>query len=215
MQEELRVLMVDDHPFFRQGVQLFLSGLQDFRWVGECSSGEEVLEFLINSEEPDVILMDLNMKGMGGIQATEKILTLHPQLKILVLTSFNNEENIRKAIAAGARGYCLKDAPPDELAAAIRAVAEGGIYLGKGIPLSVLAGQPRKKTKELPFQEELTQRELDVLKLLAVGLGNKEIGEKLFVSEKTVKTHVANILHKLQVKTRTQAALLATKHGLV
>lgn len=217
MSETLKLLIVDDHPFFRQGVKFFLSGISGFHWIGECSNGEEALDFLQGTEEPDVILMDLNMKGMGGIEATEKILASYRHLRILVLTSFNNEENVRKAIAAGACGYCLKDAPPDELAAAIRAVAEGGTYLGKGIPLTALAGgsPAQQMAEETPFVEDLTERERDVLKLLAAGLGNKEIAEKLYVSEKTVKTHVANILHKFQVKTRTQAALLATKHGLV
>lgn len=212
MSQPLKLLIVDDHPFFRQGVKFFLSGLNDFRLIGECSSGEEALEIISTIEEPDVMLMDLKMKGMGGVETTEQLLKLVPHLKILVLTSFNNGDQIRKVIGAGARGYCLKDAPPEELVGAIRAVAGGGTYLGQGIPFTALSSQTSTETNRI-FRE-LTHREMEVLELLAAGFGNKDIGEKLVVSEKTVKTHVANVLHKLEVKTRTQAALLANKHGL-
>lgn len=212
-----KLLIVDDHPFFRQGVKFYLNSIKEFELIGECSSGEEAVEF-IKSDKPDVILMDLQMKGMDGILTTEALLSQCPELRILILTSFGNEQKIREAINAGVGGYCLKDAPPDELVTAIRAVAEGGTYLGRGISLKALTPETAKhkeRSEDNGLIEPLTDREKDVLKLIAKGLGNKEIAEQLFVSEKTVKTHVANVLQKLHVKTRTQAALLANKHGLV
>ena len=158
------------------------------------------------------------MSGMDGICTTEALLKSNPELRILVLTSYGKWEKTQQALQAGARGYCLKDAPPEELVTAIRAVAGGGTYLGCGIMPEVLAEKPIKdaggESNVKGVLQELTHRELDVLKLLAIGLGNKEIAVRLFVSEKTVKTHVANILQKLEVRTRTQAAIIANKHGL-
>lgn len=213
MDSPYKLLIIDDHPFFRQGVKFYLSSLKDFELIGECSCGEEALE-VISRSEPDVILMDLKMTGMDGIATTEALLTFNPSLYILILTSFGSEHQIRDAINAGVRGYCLKDAPPEELVTAIKAVAEGGTYLGRGIPLKALSPTIPEHDENMNTNSliaNLTQRELDVLKLIAVGLGNKEIAQKLIVSEKTVKTHVANLLHKLDVKTRTQAALLANR----
>ncbi len=217
MERNFKLMIVDDHPFFRQGVKFYLGSLKGFELVGECSSGEQAVEML-PSVQPDVILMDLQMKGMDGISTTEALLKESPELRILILTSFGNEQKIREAISVGVAGYCLKDAPPDELVTAISAVAEGGTYLGRGISLKALAPVPmgnKHKQAEMNLVEPLTHREKDVLKLLAKGLGNKEIAEQLVVSEKTVKTHVANILQKLEVKTRTQAAVLANKHDLI
>lgn len=220
MDRPFRLLIVDDHPFFRQGVKFYLSSLNEFEIIGECSSGEQALE-LISTTEPDVILMDLKMTGMDGISTTEALLKKNPNLRILILTSFGSEEKIYQALSIGAAGYCLKDAPPQELAIAIKAVAEGGTYLGRGIiPKALTRATTTYEQDEVKSSnscgafEDLTQRETDVLKLIAKGLGNKDIAQELIVSEKTVKTHVANILHKLNVSTRTQAALLANKHGL-
>jgi len=163
--------------------------------------------------------MDLQMPGMDGIAATKALLEQNANLRILVLTSYGSWDKTQEALAMGAGGYCLKDAPPDELVTAIRAVAGGGTYLGRGIKPEVLGSNfldDRKNATsvqaELP--NDLTQRERDVLALLAKGLSNKGIAAELVVSEKTVKTHVANILQKLDVRTRTQAALLANKYGL-
>jgi DNA-binding NarL/FixJ family response regulator len=217
MGKSYRVMIVDDHPFFRQGVKFYLSSMKEFEEIIECSSGEEALE-RIAEVNPDVILMDLKMTGIDGISTTKALLDSCSAHRILILTSFGNEDKIRQAITTGAAGYCLKNSPPDELVTAIIAVAEGGTYLGRGIDLKVLAQRPLQanaiREVDNMFQS-LTSREKDVLKLIASGLGNKAIAEKLFVSEKTVKTHVANLLQKLEVKTRTQAALLANKHDLV
>lgn len=219
----IRILIVDDHPFFRQGVRLFLESLQDFVLIGEAESGEQALQ-VAGDQEVDVVLMDLAMPGMDGISATEALLKVNPALGVLVLTSFGNEEKIKQAIAAGASGYCLKDAPPKELTTAINAVAAGGTYLGRGITPKVLTysfDRHEKMIGEMPQADyagtlfaELTQRELEVLEKLARGLGNKGIARELYVSEKTVKTHVANILGKLNVKTRIQAALLFSEYKM-
>ena len=218
MDERIKIMIVDDHPFFRQGVRFFLDSLEEFELAAEAESGEQVLK-IIEDSTVDVILMDLQMPGLDGISATEALIRAKPELRILILTSYGNEDKIQRAIAAGAAGYCLKDAPPEELATAIKAVAAGGTYLGQGISPKVLAKSilPAEKTdsdkpsKSTDLLSELTQREREVLAKLAQGLGNKEIAGVLFVSEKTVKTHVANILSKLDVKTRTQAALLASE----
>ncbi|MDP3486451.1 MAG: response regulator transcription factor [Bacillota bacterium] len=219
MSDKIKVLIVDDHPFFREGVKLFLSTDSELELVAGVSSGSQALE-IIATAKVDVIVMDLQMPGMDGISSTEALLERDPTLRILMLTSFGGGDKIQQALAAGAAGYCLKDAPPAELAIAIKAVAEGGTYLGRGITPQAFTSSPVKpiSTDHAGTQftgiETLTERELDVLRLLAQGLGNKEIAERLFVGDKTVKTHVANILQKLEVKTRTQAALLASRHGI-
>ena len=211
MRDELtRILLVDDHPFFREGVKLYLSGVEGFELVGAVSRGEEALKFVANNSV-DVVLMDLQMPGMDGIATTAELMKRDQSLRILILTSFGAGEKVQQALATGAAGYCLKDAPPAELAAAVRAVAAGGTYLGQGINITMLTEQGAPRPKEDTRLEGLTLREQEVFELLAKGMGNKEIAEALYVSEKTVKTHVANILQKLNVKTRTQAALLANK----
>lgn len=214
MQQPIKIVIVDDHPFFRQGVKFYLSSLPEFSVVGEAAGGKEALQ-LLAATVADVVLMDLKMTGLDGIATTTTALAQRPDLRILILTSFGSEDAIAQALQAGAAGYCLKDAPPEELASAIRAVAAGGTYLGQGINPALLIRQI-KRTQ--PSVEEdtskfasLTQREAEVLQLLGQGLGNKELAERLFVSEKTIKTHVTSILQKLDVKTRTQAALLAAK----
>ena len=218
-----KILIVDDHPFFRTGVRFFIESLNDFKLMGEAENGEQALQ-MIGSHKVDVVLMDLDMPGMDGIMTTNELLKINPALGILVLTSFGNEEKIYEAIAAGASGYCLKDTPPDELIAAIKAVAAGGTYLGRGLTSKLLVYTqnlssscedvtPQSEQTSSLFSE-LTQRERDVLEKLADGLGNKIIAQELYISEKTVKTHISNILQKLGVNTRTQAALLYSKHEI-
>jgi DNA-binding NarL/FixJ family response regulator len=207
----MRILIVDDHPFFREGVKLYLGGIEDIEVAGTAPNGEQALAML-EETRPDLVLMDMQMPGMDGIATTRRMLEVRPELRILILTSFVSAERLQEALAAGAAGYCLKDAPPSELATAARAVAEGGTYLGKGILAGDLSDRPKKPE---PVQSEvlnrLTQREAEVLSLMAEGQSNQEIAQALYLSEKTVKTHVANILQKLEVKSRTQAALLASK----
>jgi len=213
----IRILIVDDHPFFREGVKLYLGSMAGFELIGAAPSGEQAVE-MIASNRVDVVLMDLQMTGMDGIAATQAVLECDPEARVLILTSFGGGEKVQQALAAGASGYCLKNAPPGELAAAIQAVAFGGTYLGRGVtPHALTAGQSTAPVGGAQASDEvapLTERELDVLKLLARGLGNREIAEQLVVTEKTVKTHVANILQKMNVKTRTQAALQASRIGV-
>jgi DNA-binding NarL/FixJ family response regulator len=162
--------------------------------------------------------MDLAMPGMDGIETTRAVAEAHPEVKTLILTSFGSWDRVYAALKAGAAGYVLKDARPEELMAAIKAVAAGGSYLGAQVASELLtrvAGEkPTPPPSQMGSDEELTTREVEVLRLVARGLGNRAIAEELFLSEKTVKTHVANIMQKLQVKSRTQAALYAHEHGL-
>lgn len=212
----VRLMMVDDHPLFRQGVRLYLQGTPGIEIVGEASDGNEALVFL-EAETVDVVLLDLQMPGPDGIEVTSRIKEHWPQVNVLLLTSFGSWEKIFAALKAGASGYILKDANPEELLAAIHAVFAGGSYLGNRVAAELLnhMGQPEKEALQAGTAEPLTEREKDVLALVARGQCNREIAEALFVSEKTVKTHVANILQKLHVKSRTQAALYAMKNGLI
>lgn len=210
-----QLLIVDDHPLFRQGVRLFLETNSDLELIGEAANGQEALDFL-EQKRADVVLLDLQMPGLDGIETTKRIADCHPQVKVLILTSFGSWNKVYAALKNGAAGYILKDAEPEQLAAAIRAVAAGGNYLGAQTAAELLehVDRPGKpEASELP--EPLSSRETEVLALLARGLGNREIAESLFISEKTVKTHVANILQKLNVKSRTQAALYAMRENLV
>lgn len=207
----MRIMIVDDHPFFREGVKLYLGGVEGMQLAGTAANGEQALS-MIQEIDPDVVLMDLQMPGLDGIATTRRMRELRPQVRILILTSLVSSDRLQEALAAGAVGYCLKDAPPSELAAAVRAVAEGGTYLGKGT-LSGDLGAPGRSPDPAPtgLLSRLTQREAEVLQLMAQGQSNQEIAENLYLSEKTVKTHVANILQKLEVRSRTQAALMASR----
>jgi DNA-binding NarL/FixJ family response regulator len=212
--KNIHLLIVDDHPLFRQGVRLFLREEPGIDLAAEAGTGEEALQ-LLEQTEVDVILMDLQMPGMDGIEATRRVSMLRPDTKVLILTSFGSWQKACASLKTGAAGYVLKDAQPEELVAAIRAVAAGGSYLSAPIATEMLRHMnnfpeaEQEKTHEL-----LTEREKEVLALVARGLGNREIAEHIFVSEKTVKTHMANILQKLDVKSRTQAALYAMRIGL-
>jgi DNA-binding NarL/FixJ family response regulator len=214
-QENIRVLIVDDHPLFRQGIRLFLREEPGLVLTGEAENGEAALSFL-QQESVDVVLMDLQMPGMDGIETTGKILEQWPDVKVLMLTSFGSWHKACASLKTGAAGYVLKEAQPQELVAAIHAVAAGGSYLSASVAgqmLNHLHDNAQKTAEESP--EPLTEREKEVLAFLARGLSNREIAAQIFVSEKTVKTHVANILQKLGVKSRTQAALYAMRSGLV
>lgn len=215
METFTRLLIVDDHPLFRQGVRFYLESLPEIQIDGEVESGMAALAFL-EQQMVDIVLLDLQMPEMDGAETTHRMKEKWPNLKILVLTSFNSWEMVQAALKAGANGYVLKDARPEELAAAIRAVAVGGSYLDAEIA-AVMVHQidstDRLATGTFPdLVEPLTEREVEVLELIGQGMGNREIAEKLFLSEKTVKTHVANILQKLRVKSRTQAALYFKEH---
>lgn len=208
----IKVLIVDDHHVVRRGLLFFLKTQKDIEVVGEASNGKEAIE-LTASLQPDIILMDLVMPEMDGIQATKHIKAKYPNIQIIMLTSFSDRDHVVPAIEAGAAGYQLKDIEPDELVLAIRRVMDGENIIHPQVTTQLIQNQ--EMTSELPHMlHPLTNREQDVLGELTKGKSNKEIASSLFVTEKTVKTHISNIFAKLEVQDRTQAALYAVKHGL-
>ncbi|RDU35226.1 DNA-binding response regulator [Neobacillus piezotolerans] len=210
----IRILIADDHNIVRRGLAFFLKTQEDFEIAGEAKNGQEAVAMAAELN-PDIILMDLDMPVMDGISATEKIKESQPEMKIMILTSFSDQNHVIPAIEAGATGYQLKDIEPDELAASIRRLCAGENQLHPKATsqlLSQLSGSKRDARKLL---SELTKREMEVLKEIASGKSNKEISSSLFITEKTVKTHVSSILAKLELADRTQAALYAVKNGLV
>lgn len=209
--EKIRVMIVDDHPMVREGLKTFLEIQQDMRIVGEAGDGESALA-QVERARPDVILMDLVLPGMDGIRAIRAIKEKHPGMRIVALTSFSDDDKVYPAFQAGACGYLLKDVTPAELVETIRAAYRGEKRLHPRIAeklVDTISAAGRK-----PSPDELSPRELEVLACLAKGQSNQEIGEALFISEKTVKTHVSNILSKLNLADRTQAALYAVRRGL-
>jgi NarL family two-component system response regulator LiaR len=217
----IRVMIVDDHAVVRQGLRTFLE-LQDnsalpIEVIGEAANGDRAVE-LAQRAQPDIVLLDLVMPVMDGVQATPRIMECSPKSRIIILTSFGEEDKVLPAIRAGAHGYLLKDIPPEELVHSIREAYLGKVQLHPEVAkklMSVVAAQesPVSNT-ESDIACNLTDREREVLSLIAVGLSNREIAEKMFISEKTVKTHVSSILSKLHLADRTQAAIYALKHGL-
>ncbi len=211
--DKIKVLLVDDHAIVRQGLRTFLELQDDIEVVGEAENGLEAVE-LTRQQEPDVVLMDLVMPEMDGIEATRQIRALHPDTKVIALTSFAGDDNVFPAIKAGASGYQLKDVSPSDLVDAIRAAHRGETQLHPEIAKKLMTDVATREKKPEPDLDKLTERELDVLRLIARGLSNQEIAKELTISEKTVKTHVSNILSKLHVDDRTQAAIYALKRGL-
>jgi DNA-binding NarL/FixJ family response regulator len=201
----IRVLIVDDHAIVRQGLEQLLSST-DFEIVGSAADGEQGLDLALDLV-PDVILMDLSMPGMGGVEATRRILALSPEQKIVVLTSFADQQLIIQALDAGACGYLLKDTPPDEIIAAVRAAVSGGVPLHPKAARVLLDRQRGGRAARA-----LSGREQEVLTLVAQGLANKQIARKLGISERTVKAHLTNVFQHLGVTDRTQAALWAKEH---
>ncbi len=212
MAKSIRILIADDHAIVRKGIRALLATEADIEVVGEAADGKEAVE-KAERLHPDVILMDLVMPGMDGIEATRRITTRQPETRILVLTSFAEDEKVFPALKAGALGYLLKDAGPEELVRAIRQVYCGESSLHPAIARKVLQELSRPPERP-PTPEPLTERELEVLRLIAKGKSNREIAEELVISEATVRTHVSNILGKLQLASRTQAALYALREGI-
>lgn len=209
----VRVLLVDDHAVVRQGLRTFLDLQADLTIVGEAKDGVEALQ-LARELAPQVVLMDLMMPRMDGIEAVRRMKAAQPEIQIIVLTSFGDDQKVFAAIRAGATGFLLKDVSPQDLAVAIRAARRGEASLAPGIATKLLqeiAIGGGHGTEEHP----LTEREHAVLALIAQGRSNRQISEELSISEKTVKTHVSNILTKLHLQDRTQAAIYALKEGLV
>ena len=207
----IKVLLVDDHEMVRLGVSTYLSIQPDIEVVAEASDGQEGVEKAL-SLRPDVILMDLVMDNMDGITATKEILAQWPQAKILIVTSYIDDEKVFPAIQAGASGYLLKTSSAQEIAEAVRKTIVGERVIEEEVSEKI---QNQDYANQYFLYEELTNREREVLDLIAQGKSNQEIAEILFITLKTVKTHVSNILAKLGVEDRTQAAIYAFKHGLV
>jgi NarL family two-component system response regulator LiaR len=212
MTDAIRVVIADDHLVVRQGIRALLGTEPGIEVVGEAENGQEAVEET-ERLQPDVILMDLVMPEMDGIEAIRRITARQPKARILVLTSFAADDKVFPAIKAGALGYLLKDSGPEELASAIRQVSRGESSLHPTIARKLLQelSQPPKYP---PTPEPLTEREVEVLRLVARGRSNQEIAEELVISEATARTHVSNILRKLHLASRTQAALYALREGL-
>jgi NarL family two-component system response regulator LiaR len=210
----ITVLIVDDHDVVRQGVHAYLDALPDFTVVGEAESGDAAVE-LARDLVPDVALMDLVMPGTDGVEATRKVKNVSPRTQIVVLTSYHQDEHIFPALRAGAISYMLKDVKMEELAEAIRRAARGEATLHPRVAVRVIQEFHGARNQGLNPFTELTEREMEVLKLIANGMTNSEIAEGLVISENTVKGHVSNILSKLHLADRTQAAVYAWREGIV
>lgn len=212
MSEKIRVMIVDDHPVVRRGIESLLAEEEDIQVVGEAVNGKDAIG-KVESLEPDVILMDLVMPEMSGIEAIEKITAAHPDARILVMTSFAADDKVFPSIKAGALGYLLKDSDPEDLIRMIRQVFRGELSIHPTIARKVIQELNRPATEPLT-PAPITDREVEILQLLAQGLENKEIAAKLVVRDATVRTHVSNILRKLQLANRVQATLYALRTGL-
>jgi DNA-binding NarL/FixJ family response regulator len=214
----IKILLVDDQPLFREGLRTLLSVHSDFEIVGEAGNGQEAIN-LARSYRPSVVLMDLQMPVLDGVAATRHLHQEYPQCRVIVLTTFDDDEMVFDGLRAGAVGYLLKDAPSEKLAEAIRVAARGESFLQPSVAAKVVAEFARltRKTVEHSnsFSEPLSEREVEILRLIASGASNREIADCLFLAEGTVKNHVTSILGKLGVRDRTQAAIKAKDMGLV
>lgn len=217
----IRVLLVDDQRLMRDGMRTLLGMEPDLSVVGEAANGEEAIA-LAGTLRPDVVLMDIRMPVVNGVDATREIRRMTPAVKVLVLTTFDDDDLVMDALLEGAAGYLTKDLPAEEIAEAIRKVQTGGVVMPPPIAAKVVAELSRRSAPAAPpapqvdqrALQELTEREREVLRLLGQGFSNKEIGEALFITEGTAKNHVSNVIEKLGLRDRTQAALWAVRHGL-
>ncbi|EDZ96713.1 MAG: response regulator transcription factor [Limnospira sp. PMC 1291.21] len=212
----IRVLLVDDQGIIREGLRSLLEAKPDLEIVGEAENGKLAVELALKLK-PDVVLMDVRMPIMDGVAAMRSLAEQQPEIKVLVLTTFDDDEYVTQAMESGAKGYLLKDTPSDELAQAIRAVYKGYTQLGPGLFEKVMAARSKASRDEpLPDNlQDLTPRELEVLRLIGKGYSNREIAQELFISERTVKNHVSSILSSLNLRDRTQVALLANQYPIL
>jgi NarL family two-component system response regulator LiaR len=214
MTEHIRVGLIDDHAVVRQGLRAFLAAQPELLVVGEAGSGEQALE-LVTAQVPDVVLLDLVMPGMDGVETLRRLKQVSPHTQVVVLTSYLQDELIFPAVRAGARSYLLKDAGAEEIAEAVRKAARGEVVLHPQVAARLMQEiQGGHHTTFNPYLE-LSEREREVLRLIAEGLSNQQIAEQLVISEGTVKSHVSNLLSKLHLADRTQAAIFAWREGLV
>ncbi len=215
--DKIEVVIAEDERLTRDALARLLALEGDIEVVGQAGDGEQALR-LVREKAPDVLLTDINMPKMNGIELTQQVRKAAPNVRVCILTIYHDDANVFQAIKAGATGYVLKDSPIEETVAAVRAIAEGGSRLHPSIAARVLSEFNRISTQraaDLKLFSELTDREVEVLKEVATGKRNREIAETLFISEKTVKNHISNILFKLEVNDRTEAAMLAARGGLL
>lgn len=214
----ISVLIVDDHEVVRQGLRTFLGLHRDIEVVGEAAEGAAAVD-LVAALRPDVVLMDLVMPGLDGVEATRRVLALSPETRVIVLTSFAGDQEVFPAIQAGATSYLLKDVSPEDLVASVRAVHRGEPRLHPDVArrlMSAMREAPTPVGKDVPIGvSQLTEREREVIRLVAQGRSNREIAAEFYISEKTVKTHVSHVLTKLDLKDRTQLAIFAIQHELL
>lgn len=210
----MKILICDDQAVVRDGMELLLKLERDFEVVGTACDGAEAVE-LAGKKKPDIVLMDLKMPGTNGIEATRQIRAHYPEIKVLVLTTYDDDQWVFDAIRAGASGYLLKDTPREDIVRAIRGTLDGKSFVDPGVAGKLLDQVASKQVQpETLLTAKLTEREVDVLRLIARGLNNPEIAARLSLSEGTVRNHVSAILTKLDVADRTQAAVIAIQHGL-
>jgi len=214
MSEPIRILLVDDHKIVRQGVRAFFDAHEGIEVIGEAGSGEEAVK-MVEERVPDVVLMDLIMPGMDGVEATRLAKRISPRTHIVVLTSYHDDEHIFPALQAGALSYILKDVEMDELAEAVIKASRGEATLHPQVASRVIQELQGRKKDEHTLDVDLTRREMEILKVIAQGMSNSEIAEKFVISKYTVKGHVSNILSKLHLADRTQAAVYAWQQGVV
>ena len=214
MSSPISIILVDDHEVVRRGVRTYLNTIPEFDVVGECSSGEEAIN-LVAELIPDIVLMDLIMAGMDGIETTRQIKKISPRTQVVVLTSYHEDVHIFPALKAGAISYILKDMKMDKLVEALNKAVQGEVTLHPRVAARVLQNIRGEGGEDQQLFTDLTERELDVLKLIANGMTNSQIAEELVITENTVKGHVSNILSKLHLVDRTQAAVYAWQRGIV
>jgi len=214
MSEPIRLLIVDDHKIVRQGVRAFFDAEEEIEVIGEAGSGAAAVK-MIEEHVPDVVLMDLVMPGMDGVEATRLAKKISPRTQIVVLTSYHEDEHIFPALQAGALSYILKDVSMDELTDAVIKASRGEATLHPQVASRVIQELHGRKKNENTLDIDLTQREIEILKVIALGMSNSEIAEKFVISKYTVKGHVSNILSKLHLADRTQAAVYAWQQGVV
>lgn len=209
-----RILIADDHAVVRQALHVMLEMEPDFSVIGEADDGEQAL-VLADEFQPDLVLMDIRMEGMDGVEATRILRKQHPEIPVLVLTGFGEDEVLLQAVEAGAQGFLLKDASAEEVKQAILRVVKGESHMTPSLLRKLMDELAQRERRPQPAHAELTPRELEVLEALAHGLSNDEIAKRLVISEKTVKTHLGSVFSKLHVEGRAQAMLYAIREGLV
>jgi NarL family two-component system response regulator LiaR len=214
MEDAIRVILVDDHNMVRMGLKAYFATLPDIEVVGEAGTGEEAVR-LVTELVPDVVLVDLIMPGMDGVEVTRRVKNISPRTQVIVVTSYHEDEHIFPAMRAGALSYVLKDIDPDDLAEAIRRANAGEAVINPRVATRLVKELQGRREEAVNAFSELTDREMEVLRQIAAGKSNHEIAAVLVISEKTVKSHITNILNKLQLSDRTQAAVFAWQAGIV